>query len=520
MTGFLEWLLLAGTAFILLYLYATRNRNYWTNQNVVYEPFSFIFGPATSFLFTPVHVVDQERYAKMGRVFGYFEGAKPALVVGEPDLVKHVLVKDFPALCNRRLINFFDPILDNMLSTAPVELWRKIRPSTSPAFSTGKLRRMNNLIQDCAKVTSEHLKKSAEQMKNMDVKQFYGHYALDVIARCAFGTKIDSYTDEENEFVTKAKKAFSGGISLGVVIFVLCPGLVKLLKVKLFKPEPFQYFKEVCVAIMKERKRRRTRQEDFLQLMMDAQEGNLTDGPEAAPRNESTEIFNLESEVKNDATFVSRALSEDEALSQCVQIFLAGHEGVSSVLACAVYLLALNPEAQAKLRTEADECFATHGTEPSLDVISRLPYLHCVVSETMRLYPPSPRIDRTSIVEYVLGDTGIRVPKDSIVSVPVYAMHRDPEFFPDPEEFIPERFSDQNSGSIRPYSYLPFGAGPRNCVGMRLALQTVKLALLHSVHSVQFVATEKTKEPLQFVKGIAILKAKNVVVGIRRRLLL
>lgn len=517
MTGLLEWLLLAGTAFTLLYLYAARNRNYWKSQNVVHEPYSLLLGPATAFLFKPVHAVDQERYAKMGRIFGYFEGAKPALAVGEPELVKLVLVKDFPALCNRRLIDFFDPILDNMMSTAPVELWRKIRPSTSPAFSTGKLRRMNNLIQDCAKVTSEHIKRAAEHMKNMEMKEFYGHYALDVIASCAFGTKLDSYTDAANEFVTKAKKAFSGGVSLGVVMFILCPGLAKMLKVKLLKPEPFQYFKAVCVAIIQERKRRRTRQQDFLQLMMDAQEGNLADGADTAPGNESVEIFNLESELKNDATFVTRALSEDEALAQCVLFFVAGHDGTSSVLACAAYLLALNPEAQAKLRTEADECFATHGQNPSIDVISRLPYLHCVVSETIRLYPPAPRIDRTTHVDYALGDTGIRVPKGSIVTVPVYAMHHDPEFFPDPERFIPERFSDENISSIRPYSYLPFGAGPRNCVGMRLALQTVKLALLHSVHNVQFVPTEKTKVPLEFVKGIGVLKVKDVTVGVRKR---
>ncbi|XP_077483043.1 cytochrome P450 3A24-like isoform X2 [Amblyomma americanum] len=498
MTGLLEWLLLAGTAFFVLYLYAGRNRNYWKSQNVIHEPFSLLFGPASGFLFKPVHAVDQKRYAKMGRVFGYFEGDKPALMVGEPDLVKLVLVKDFPALCNRRLIDFFDPILDNMMSTAPVELWRKIRPSTSPAFSTGKLRRMNSLIQECAMVTSDHLKKAAEQMKNMDMKEFYGHYALDVIASCAFGTKLDSYTDAANQFVTTAKKAFSGGISLAVVIFVLCPGLGKMLKVKLLKPEPFHYFKEVCVAIIQERKRKRIRREDFLQLMMDAQEGNLADGAETAPGNESAEIFNLESEVKNDATFVARALSEDEALAQCVLFFLAGHDGTSSVLACAARLLALNPEAQATLRAEADECFATHGRDPSLDAISRLPYLHCVVSETLRLYPPAPRIDRTAHVDYVLGGTGIIVPKGSIVAVPVYAMHHDPEFFPDPEKFIPERFSDDNASSIRPYSYLPFGAGPRNCVGMRLALQTVKLALLHSVHSVEFVATQRTKASMKF----------------------
>nr|XP_037279814.1 cytochrome P450 3A24-like [Rhipicephalus microplus] len=448
----------------------------------------------------------------------YFEGVRPPLTVGEPDMVKLVLVKDFPILCNRRLINFFDPILDNMMATAPIDLWRKIRPSSSPAFTTAKMRRMNDLIQACAKVTSEHLKKVAEKDKDVDVKRFYGHYALDVIAKCAFGTELESHRDPDSEFVTNASKAFSGGINLAVILFVLCPGLVKVLKAKLLNTEPFRYFKEVCRAIIKERRQQQRRHEDFLQLMMDAQEGTLIGSGETSPGKECTEIFDLDSDVKNSVKFVTRALSEDEALAQCVQFFVAAHDGLSTVLACAAYLLALNPEAQEKLRIEADECFTVHGQNPSFDVISRLPYLNCVVSETMRLYPPAPRLDRTASKDYVMGVTGIRVPKESIVTVPIYAMHHDPEFFPDPDKFIPERFSPENAASIRPYTYLPFGAGPRNCIGMRMALQTVKLCLLHSVHTVQFAPAENAKERLEFVKGIGILKPKKVTVGIIKKM--
>lgn len=199
----------------------------------------------------------------------------------------------------------------------------------------------------------------------------------------------------------------------------------------------------------------------------------------------------------------------------CLRIFCL--EINSSVIAFAIYSLALNPDVQAKLRNEADECFATHGKEPSLDAISKLPYLHCVVSETLRMYPPAPRLERAPLEDYILGDTGIRVPKGCVVGVPVYAMHYDPEFFPNPEKFDPDRFSEENVGSIRPYSYLPFGAGPRNCIGMRFALQAVKLSLLHSVHSVQFVPTEKTDVPLKFAIGLGILNTKNITVGIRER---
>uniref|UniRef100_A0AB39A350 Cytochrome P450 3A8 n=1 Tax=Hyalomma asiaticum TaxID=266040 RepID=A0AB39A350_HYAAI len=515
--GLPDWLLLAATAVILLYLYASRHRNYWKKQNIPQEDFSLIIGPTTRIFFQPFHTIDTERYQKFGRVFGIYEGGKPTLLVGEPELVKQVLVKDFPLLCNRRQLQFFDPILDNMMSITPVERWRKIRPSASPAFTTGKLRRMNELIQACAEITTEHLKNAAQQRKDIDVKQFYGHYALDVIARCAFGTKLDSHTDATNEFVTKARKAFSGGVTLPLLMLFLFPGLMKALKVKAFNAEIFQYFKEVSVNIIQKRKEKHCRQEDFLQLMMDAQEGALQEAPESTTGKESSEIFNLDSEIKNDINFVSKALSEDEALAQCVLFFLAGHDTTSSVLSYAVYLLALNPEVQAKLRKEVDECIATHGKEPSLDAVSKLPYLHCVVSETLRMYPPVPRLERSAYEDYVLGDSGIRVPKGCVIGIPVYAMHHDPEFFPNPETFDPDRFSEENVGSIRPYSYLPFGAGPRNCIGMRFALQAVKLSLLHSIQSVQFVPTDKTEVPLKFLTGMGLLIAKDITVGIRER---
>ncbi|KAL1465936.1 hypothetical protein MTO96_043040, partial [Rhipicephalus appendiculatus] len=105
-----------------------------------------------------------------------------------------------------------------MMVMAVAERWRTIRPASSPAFSTGKLRKMNALIQDCARITCEHLKEVAERREEIDVKRFFGHYSLDVIARCAFGTRLDSHTDATNEFVTQANKAFSARLSLRFLI--------------------------------------------------------------------------------------------------------------------------------------------------------------------------------------------------------------------------------------------------------------------------------------------------------------
>ncbi|CAL1290429.1 unnamed protein product, partial [Larinioides sclopetarius] len=94
-------------------------------------------------------------------------------------------------------------------------------------------------------------------------------------------------------------------------------------------------------------------------------------------------------------------------------------------------------------------------------------YLDFIISETLRLYPPALRNERQSFAEYTLGDTGITIPKNMIISIPVFAMHRDPEFFPNSDKFDPDRFTPEKRQKRDPYCYQPFGAGPRNCVGMR-----------------------------------------------------
>lgn len=113
------------------------------------------------------------------------------------------------------------------------------------------------------------------------------------------------------------------------------------------------------------------------------------------------------------------------------------------------------------------------------------------LSETLRLYSPALQIERTCSEDVVLGNEEIKVSKGDIISIPVYAMHHDPTQFEEPDRFKPDRFLSDNS-THHPYAYLPFGAGPRNCVAKRLALMEAKLALLQLVHNFRFSLCDKT----------------------------
>jgi len=165
-------------------------------------------------------------------------------------------------------------------------------------------------------------------------------------------------------------------------------------------------------------------------------------------------------------------LGEQELQNQMLTALVAAPENTSSTLSWALYLLARDPEAESRLR---DEVSAVLGERtPTVDDLPRLPYTAAVIAETMRLYPGAWSFDRRA-----LGDDlvcGHKVPRGALVFVSPYLTHRHPEFWTDPERFAPERFLDGTRAESRA-GYLPFGIGPRQCVGDRFARMTLELVL-------------------------------------------
>ena len=124
------------------------------------------------------------------------------------------------------------------------------------------------------------------------------------------------------------------------------------------------------------------------------------------------------------------------------------------------------------------------------DSIMDMKYMDMVVDETLRMYPPATRLDRVASNDYEFE--GIKIKKGQVIGVPIYALHHNPELYPNPEEFDPERFNDENKKTRDNVAYLPFGAGPRNCIGMRFALIEIKLLLASLLSKYRFVTCDKT----------------------------
>jgi len=209
-------------------------------------------------------------------------------------------------------------------------------------------------------------------------------------------------------------------------------------------------------------------------------------------------------------------LTEIEILAQAIAFFTAGYETTASTLSFCTYELALNPDIQQKLYEEVTSSSDFEGFIP-YDTLVKLPLLDAVLSETLRKYPPGLSLTREVSVDYQLANTGITLFKGQTVEIPVYAIHHSNEFYPNPNQFKPERFLPQNRNQLIPYTYLPFGAGPRNCIGTRFALIEAKLCLVSVLQKYIFSVSPKTEIPLKFKITTGLLQPNSVYVCIRKR---
>lgn len=201
------------------------------------------------------------------------------------------------------------------------------------------------------------------------------------------------------------------------------------------------------------------------------------------------------------------ALLTDDDIREEVDTFMfEGHDTTAVAIAWCIYLIGLHPAVQRRVHEELD---AIVGDEPekniTLEDLKKLTYLDCVIKECQRLYPSVPLIGRTASEDFEMG--GHLIPAGANIGVFIYALHRDPDVFPQPEEFDPDRFLPDNSATRHPLSFLPFSAGPRNCIGQKFASMEVKIIVGHIMRS--FIVQSMDPRDKLLVSLEIVLRAAN-----------
>ncbi|CAG2178733.1 unnamed protein product, partial [Oppiella nova] len=381
-------------------------------------------------------------------------------------MIKQIIVRDFNKFVNRRSNpNISHPVFDLNLASAKDEDWKRIRSIVSPTFTSGKMRKMYPLVRQSLNEFLDVLDTYAKQRKDINVKDMFGCYTMDVIANCAFATKTNTHKDPNDPFIINARNFFKRSVWKFFAVILFPAFVLKMINIRTFTDEnSITFFCGIVTQILKMRQKSDKKYNDFMALMMNAEKGsdsnrNETDIHEAHHVNEGADELAVESKVL-DIKLSNKMLTEVEIQAQGIVFFAAGYETTATLLTYCSYELALNAHIQQKLYEEMRSSFDANG-EIDYNLLARLPYLDAVLSETLRLHSPATKTSRVASEDYKLGDTGITIQKGQTVDILSYAIHHSEEYYPNAEKFTPERFLPENRHKILPYTYLPFGAGPR-----------------------------------------------------------
>ncbi|XP_055699429.1 probable cytochrome P450 9f2 [Phlebotomus papatasi] len=411
-------------------------------------------------------------YPEDDKAVGFWDGDTPIIVLKDPDIVKRFCVKEFEHFQDRRtfMSDGMDPLFGNSLFVLRDQKWRDMRATLSPAFTGSKMRLMCDLIVDIGVQMAEFLQKEAKEKgpQTYEMKDLYSRMANDVIATCAFGINVDSLKNKSNDFFLTAKiltDFSSTGKMLRMLLYWMLPKFSDVIGLRLNPEKESNFFRSLVTDAMKYREQQNIIRPDMINLLMEAKKGKLNH----TKTEKDTAGFATVDESSAHWKKSDRTWSETEMVAQCFLFLLAGFETMSSVLSFTAYEICANPDVQERLYEEIRTVNENLDNQKmNYETLNKMKYLDMVISESLRKYPPAVVAERECNKDITL-DLFEGVPfefkKKHVLWIPIYSLHWDSKYFPNPEKFDPDRFSDENKSSINPNAYIPFGVGPRNCVG-------------------------------------------------------
>ncbi|KAG8247674.1 hypothetical protein J6590_055619 [Homalodisca vitripennis] len=433
------------------------------------------------------------------RFFGYFRVRVPALVVKDVDLVQKILVKDFSHFQNQGFPSISSDLLSRNLFHLKGEGWRALRQKLSPTFTSGKMKFMFSQFI----TAGDHLLENIEESRfgePINAKAMCVDFATEVIASTAFGLDFSKDNPQIAKFLKFGTNPFfvKGWKSHMVMLLNHSfPKLSEKLGISVYPPEVTEYFINLVKANKEYRKKNKIKRNDYFQLLLALQDADQSGDNLESSLSGGDEEDNKTNEADSPPPENSETiLMTDECMAaQTTVFFVGGSESVTSTLIFALYHIAKDAEIQARAVQEVDTVIARHGGW-TYQAVKDMHYMDMILQETMRLYPLIPVGVRECTLQYRIPETNVVLEKGDIVAIPVRAIQMDPKYYPDPEDFNPERFTD-NCYKPNP-TYFPFGDGPRMCIGMRFAIVEMKVCLAKILSRFSLAVNKKTKEPLTF----------------------
>ncbi|XP_034489469.1 probable cytochrome P450 28c1 [Drosophila innubila] len=477
-----QWLVLTLIGLIsLVYIFLVWNFGHWRRRGIREPKALPLLGSFPNIVWPRQHFTNDMRdiymkYRETDSYVGTFLLRTPKLLLLEPKLINEVFVSAFRHFENNDASRMIDTRKDKLVACNPFVLdgdeWRRQRGIFSPLLTSGRIRNAYcNMQRICGKLCDyiERMSSSNQPQNGMDLGL---RFTSDNLFDCVLGIEARSFTETPLP-VAKHNKEMSEdnrGLALAGALNGLFPQLPRWLRPKVIPKSYDQFFGQLVHEAFRLRREQRQERNDFINHLLDMQQ--------------------------------EHQLSESQLLSHAMTFMFDGLDTTSSTIAHCLLLLARNPDCQQQLWQELDQASSRDQLLPDFDVLSELPYLGACLNESLRIYPAGGWASKTCTSPYTfhgsLHSKALQMYPGDNVMIPIYGLHHDPNFYPEPQVFKPERFLN---GGLKRYQqmgvFLGFGNGPRQCVGIRLGLIQTKAAIAAIVKRYEVHVNGRTLEGIQ-----------------------
>ncbi|XP_016958052.3 probable cytochrome P450 6a20 [Drosophila biarmipes] len=469
--------------------------NYWKRRGIPHEAPSIPFGN-TSELMKTMQISDifkrtyfLFRNKTDGPFVGFYMYFKKMVIVTDIDFAKTVLIREFDKFHDRGIFHneVDDPLTANLVNIEG-QKWKTLRQKLTPTFTSGKMKTMFPSVLNVGDEMIRVFERKISQSKDsLEITDLLACFTADVIGCCAFGIDCNCLSDPKAEFVQMGTAALTErryGKTLDLFLFG-APKLAAKLRMKEYVQRVEDFYMNIIRNTVDYRVKNKVKRNDFMDMLIDMK-------------------------LKYDNGDKLNGLTFNEIAAQAFLFFLAGFETSSTTMGFALYELACNQDIQDKLRTEVDGVLEKHNGKLDYDSMREMTYLEKVIDETMRKRPVVGHLIRVATQRYEHSNPKYYIEEGTGVIVPSWAIHHDPEFYPEPEMFIPERFDEEQVKQRPACTFLPFGDGPRNCIGLRFGRMQVIVGMALLIHNFRFeLHPTKTVVPLEYKTDDILLSSKG-----------
>lgn len=497
-----------------------------------------IFGNIPEMFTNPITSYTSKLRDKYGRIYLLFFASSPRIVICDRELIRQISTKDHNIFPNHSILpNNLGKYFGSIIFFLKNSHWKRVRALMSPTFTSSRMKRMFTLIDVCGDDLIDCIGEQIDLRDDKVIKtrDVFSLYTLDGIASCGYALKLKREKGDcsieasasRNEMAFLITKMFKFQKFRALLLMTLPSFITKYIS----ESQSEQYMRRIgryVGDVIENRRAKPSKYDDYLQVLMDAK---LDDKLELNEMDEKenhhagvthTSLLSDQDKLTQEvmATPGSKVqLSAVEMMANAVFLLAVGLETTSNLLSSLSYTLAHHPEIQERLHDEIKMIAKKEGDRYKFDYdeITANAYLDSVICENLRTLTPISWFDRESVDDYYIEKYNVLMPKGSIVQLNFSSVHSDPEYWPEPHKFDPNRFMPENRDKILPGSYTPFGQGPRHCLGMRFSLTEAKLAVAKLVMCYKLSPIPGTSWPPTQALTHGLVKFKNIDVTAERR---